>query len=161
MKYPACCKKLQFLMWIRRCFLCLNSACTCICLCVCVCVCSAPLSVSPGLQLAAWDPLRFQPGVAVHMHLYLHICVCEGEKQTDRTLLWAPCCHWGKPIMGHARVSGTPPTKIIQTHSFPLICMDATCKAPSLRFPPATWRPGQVLPPQLDMKLDSCCLHIF
>lgn len=88
---------------------------------VCVPLC---LSVYPGLQLAVWGPLRFQPGV--HMYLCPNVCVC--EKETDRTLLWAPCCQWEKPIMGHARVSGTPPTNIIQTPSFPLICMDASAK---------------------------------
>lgn len=37
------------------------------------------------------------------------------------------------------------------------------CKstAPSPLLPPAIWRVGQVLPPQLDMKLDSYCPHIF
>lgn len=35
------------------------------------------------------------------------------------------------------------------------------CKAPSLLLSHAIWRLRQVLPPQLDMKLDSYCTHIF
>lgn len=44
---------------------------------VCVPLC---LSVYPGLQLAVWGPLRFQPGV--HMYLCPNVCVCVRKKQT-------------------------------------------------------------------------------
>lgn len=65
-------------MWIRCCFMCLNSACTC------VCVCSHSLCVYPALQLAVWDPPCFQPGVHVHMHLYLYDCVRVCMRERNR-----------------------------------------------------------------------------
>lgn len=123
-RYPACCRNYSFSC---RLYVFTFRMHTCLYLCV-----PPQLSVYPALQLAVCDPLCFQPGVRVHVCLYLYICVL--ENQTDRTLLWAPCCHWGKPIMAHARVSGTPPTNIIPTHSFPLICMDATAKCRLLCF---------------------------
>lgn len=90
----------------------------------------------------------------------VRVSVRKREKQIDRALLWAPCCHGGKLIMGHARVSGTPPTNIIQTHSFPL-AYGCNCKALLHQRPPAIWRLGQALLPQLDRKVHCCCPHIF
>lgn len=121
---PACCKYYRascvesFLLYVFK-----SPVHMCLCIGVCVCV-PLQLSVYPATTPGSLRPpvLPARCGCA---HLFLSLCLCVWVRETDRTLLWAPCCHWGKPIMGHARVSGTPPTNIIQTHSFPFICMDA------------------------------------
>lgn len=124
---------------------------------ICVCVCPS------SAQCVFWSTagsVRPPPLPARCACANVSVCVWEREKQIDRTLLWAPCCHGGKPIMGHARVSGTPPTNLIQTHSFSLV-YGCNCKALSHQLPPAIWRLGQVLLPQLDIKVHCCCPHIF
>lgn len=125
-------------------------------------VCVPPRhGVYPAPQLAESAPPHVQPGVHVHTYLYLYMCVCLGE--TDREVsLMVPCCHWRKPIMGHAGVSGTPPTNIIHTHSFSTHLYGCDRKAASLLFPPAIWRPSKVLPPLAwyEIRLCSPC-HFF
>lgn len=106
----------QFL--IRRCCMCSHFVSVCVCVCV-----PGRLGVYPGLQLPVRGPLEFPARCA---RVLVSGCVCAHTRQDS--LLWAPCCHRGKPIMGRARVSGTPPTNILQTHRFPLICMDANAK---------------------------------
>lgn len=73
-----------------------------------ICVCPS-LSVHPALQL----------GPPVFPTRCAHVCASVGERQTRLSHALLAVTEESR-LWGHARVSGTPPTIIIQTGSFPL-----------------------------------------
>ncbi len=135
------------------------------CLCMCVFLCG-----SVCFLLYSWrfetpcisSQVCFCTCTCICGFMFVCVCVCKRESETDRqdspmgSMLSLRKADYGT-CQG---VRNTPHQHYtdsqLSTHLY-----GCNCKAPSLLLPPAIWRPGQVLPPQLDMKLDSCYPHIF
>lgn len=132
-----------------------------VCLCMCVSVCSsAAQCVSCSTAGSARPPALPARCACAHVFVSVRLCVC--ARETDRqdspmgSMLSLRKADYGT-CQG---VRNTPHQHYtdsqLSTHLY-----GCDCKAQSLLLPPAIWRPGQVLPPQLDMKLDSYCPYIF
>lgn len=131
------------------------------CLCMSVCVCSSPAQCVSCSTAGSVRPAAL-PARCACAHVFVSVRLCVWERETDRqdspmgSMLSLRKADYGT-CQG---VRNTPHWHYthsqLSTHLY-----GCNCKAPSILFPPAIWRPGQVFPPQLDMKLDSCSPLIF
>lgn len=158
-KYPACCKNYTFSCGLdSAAHVHVLHACVFVYVCKCVFLCG-----SVCILLYSWQcetPALPARCACAHVFVSVRLCVC--ARETDRqdspmgSMLSLRKADYGT-CQG---VRNTPHQHYtdsqLSTHLY-----GCDCKAQSLLLPPAIWRPGQVLPPQLDMKLDSYCPYIF
>lgn len=128
------------------------------CLCMCVCVCSSPAQcVSCSTAGNVRPPALPARCACAQVFVYVRLCVCERNRQDSpmgsmlslRKADYGTC--QGVRNTPHQHYTDSQ----LSTHLY-----GCNCKAPSLLLPPTIWRRGQVLPPQLETKLDSCCPYI-
>lgn len=126
----------------------------------CLCACSSPAkcvschytwqSKTPSASSQVW--------MCTSICIFMFVCVSERDRQDSPM---GSMLSLRKADYGTCQGVRNTPYQHYTDSQLSIHLYGCESTAPSPLLPPAIWRVGQVLPPQLDMKLDSYCPHIF